>query len=94
MYRKLLINRLSERHISYDKGQALPRGGRPPRGPGGEAPKDFTKPRQMLQNSNRLYKAPTDYRKLQNIRRNLKRLDKHPKYLTRVANNNIPCIKY
>ena len=34
------------------------RGRAPAEGPGGEAPKDFTKPQQTIQSPNRLYKAP------------------------------------
>ena len=55
-----------------------------PGGEGGEAPKDFTKPRQTIQSPDKPYKAPTDYtkppkdyRKSKNIKQNPKILDKH-----------------
>ena len=63
-------------------------------GPGGEAPTDYTKPQQTIQNPIRLYKAPkglhkapTDNTKTENIRRNPKRLDKNLRKITREANN-------
>ena len=63
-------------------------------GRGGEAPKDFTKPRQTIQSPNRQYKAPKHYTKPKNIRRKPKMLDKYLnildkdlKSLTRVATN-------
>jgi len=64
-------------------------GGRPAEGPGGggEAPEDFTKPRQTIQSSGILDKAPETlyksfeyYTKTQNIKQNLTISNKNPKY--------------
>ena len=75
-------------------------GGRAPaEGPGGEAPKDYTKPRQIIQSPYRLYKPPKKYTKPQkdytkprqtiqrptNIKQKPKMLDTDTKYQTRVA---------
>ena len=60
-----------------------PGGGAPAKGLG-EAPKDFTKPRQTLPSPDKQYKASTDYTtstKTQNIRQNLKNVRQNPNIL-------------
>ena len=59
----------------------------PGEGRGGvEAPKDFTKVRQISQSPKRLYKAPTDYTKPRKLYKTLE-------YLTKPQNNkHIPKI--
>ena len=49
-------------------------------GPGGGAPKDFTKPQQIMKSRKKLYKAPTDYTKPQNITQSQKKLYKDMRY--------------
>ena len=70
------------------------RGGEGGGGEGREAPKDYTKPRQLIQSPDRQYKAPKhytkpqkdstkpekDYAKTYNITQRPKVLDKEPQY--------------